>query len=131
VCHWNADLKVPENIHLGDEVIIGVNVSIGAHSRVDIGHRARLSRDVMIETAGLDFTGRSPPYPHTSRPIVIEEGVWVGARALVLGGVTIGAHSVIAAGSVVTKSVPPGSVVAGVPGRVLNPIQSTLEDASR
>ena len=87
VCHWNADLKYPQNITLGNGVVIGVNVSIGAHSPVRIGDRVRISRDVVIETAGLEFSSLKPPYTHNSRPIVIEHGVWIGARALVHGGV--------------------------------------------
>lgn len=131
VCHWNADLKYPERLSLGDGVVIGTNVSIGAHSPVYIGHRVRLSREVMIETAGLDFSALQPPYTHTSAPIVIEEGVWIGARALVLGGVTIGAHSVVAAGAVVTRSCPPRSVLGGVPARVLSSIDELSAKESR
>lgn len=51
VCHWNADLKYPQNITLGDGVIIGVNTSIGAHSPVHIGDHVRISRDVMKPVA--------------------------------------------------------------------------------
>lgn len=119
VCHWNADLKYPHNIELGEGVVIGVNVSIGAHSRVRLGNRVRLSRDVMIETAGLDFAHLAPPYLHVSRPVVLEQGVWVGARAMILAGVTIGENSVVAAGAIVTRDVPPYSVVAGVPAKVV------------
>ena len=119
VCHWGADLKYPQNIHLGEGVVIGVNASIGAHSEVRIGNRVRISSEVQIETAGLDFVTAQLPYPHVSKPIVIEDGVWIGSRALVLGGVRIGAHAVVAAGSVVTKDVPAGSLVGGVPARVL------------
>lgn len=122
VCHWNADLKVPDNISVGHGVVIGVNVSIGAASRVRIGDQVRISRDVMIETAGLDFETLAPPYLHISSPINIERGVWIGARALILGGVTVGEYCVIAAGSVVTKTVPPFSLVAGVPATVVRRI---------
>jgi acetyltransferase-like isoleucine patch superfamily enzyme len=99
-----------------------VNVSIGAASRVRIGDQVRISRDVMIETAGLDFETLAPPYLHISSPINIERGVWIGARALILGGVTVGEYCVIAAGSVVTKTVPPFSLVAGVPATVVRRI---------
>lgn len=120
VCHWNADLKHAKNIELGNYVVVGVNASIGAHSRIVIGDRVRISRDVIIETAGLDFSSGKPPYSHMSNPICIEEGVWIGARAIILGGVTIGKNSVIAAGSVVTKSVPPYSIVGGVPAKSIS-----------
>lgn len=119
VCHWNADLKYPQNITLGDGVVIGINVTIGAHSPVRIGNRVRISRDVIIESAGLSFATAQPPYMHDSKPIAIDDGVWIGARAIVLGGVTIGAYSVIAAGAVVTNSVAAYSIVGGVPAKVI------------
>jgi putative colanic acid biosynthesis acetyltransferase WcaF len=53
--------------------------------------------------------------PYRNRPIAIEDGAWVGAQAFVSPGVTIGAETVIAAGSVVTKSQPPGVVCSGNP----------------
>lgn len=123
VCHWNADLKNVKNIELGNYVVIGVNASIGAHSRVFIGDRVRISRDVIIETAGLDFSSGKPPYSHISNPICIEEGVWIGARAIILGGITIGKNSVVAAGSVVTKSVPPYSIIGGVPAKSISSLK--------
>ena len=52
-------------------------------------------------------------------PIVIEDNVWIGANVAIMPGVTIGKHSVVAAGSVVTTDVPPDSVVAGVPAKVV------------
>ncbi len=53
------------------------------------------------------------------KPIVIEDDVWIGARATILGGVTIGRGAIVAAGAVVTKSVPPFTIVAGVPAKPL------------
>ena len=130
VCHWNVDLKYPQNISLGEGVVIGVNVSIGAHSKVEIGDRVRISRDVVIETAGLDFSALTPPYTHKSSPIMIGHGVWIGARAMVLAGVTIGEYCVVAAGAVVTKSMPPYSLVGGVPARVIGRLNVVESEAS-
>lgn len=122
VCHWSSELKHPENIILGERVIIGVNVTIGAHSPIHIRDDVRISKDVVIETAGLDFTTGAPPYSHISAPIFIETGAWIGTRSIILGGVTIGRNAVVAAGSVVTKDVPAGAVVAGIPAR---PVRSS------
>lgn len=119
VCHWTTDLKYPNNIFLGERVIIGVHNSIGAHSPIYIGNNVHLSRDVHLETAGLDFKNNLPPYAHQSKSIKIDDGVWIGSRATVLGGVHIGQHAVIAAGSVVTKDVPAYAIVGGVPARVI------------
>jgi len=99
VCHWSVELKYPEKLFLGQRVVIGVNVTLGAHSTIRLGDHVRISKDVVIETAGLDFSLGRPPYPHISKPIVIEEGVWIGTRAMILGGVRLGANSVIAAES--------------------------------
>jgi maltose O-acetyltransferase len=119
VCHWNAELKYPENIILGHRVVIGINAVIGAKSTVTLGDDVRISRDVMIETAGLDFINYPPPYKHYSNPIEIQDGAWIGARAIILGGVTIGKGAIIAAGSVVTRDIPDGAVVAGSPAKAV------------
>lgn len=128
VCHWNVDLKYPENLVLGDEVVIGANASLGAHSQIRIGHRVRISKEVQIETAGLDFLSGPPPYRHQSKPILIEDGVWIGTRSMVLGGVRIGAHAVIAAGSIVTRDVPPRTLVAGTPAKVIRQLSHFEQD---
>lgn len=119
VCHWNAIIKYPENLTVGNFVVIGVNVVIGARSPVVLEDRVRLSQDVVLETATLDFSDMTPPYQHVSKPIWVESGVWIGARSIVLGGVRIGRNAVIAAGSVVIRDVPPNSVVAGSPAKVV------------
>ncbi len=124
VCHWNSEIKYPQKLVLGHRVVIGANASIGAHAGITLKDDVRLSRDVILETAGLDFN-QMLPYPHISSPIILEEGVWVGARAVILGGVVIGRQSVIAAGSVVTKSFPPFSLIGGVPARLIRLLQDS------
>ena len=57
--------------------------------------------------------------PENDLPVFIEDDVWIGARAILLKGVTIGSGSIVAAGSVVTRSMPGNSIVAGVPARVV------------
>lgn len=119
VCHYSVEIKYRENIVLGDRVIIGPGCVIGAKSLVSIGDHVRISKDVLIETAGLDFRAAEPPYTHISAPIAIGNGVWIGARSIILGGVDIGERAVVAAGSVVTRNVPAGAIVAGVPAKVV------------
>lgn len=123
VCAHDVELKYPKNLRLGKRVIIGANVSLGAHSSITLGDDVRISRDVIVETAGLDFSTGEPPYKHISEPIIIEEGAWIGARAIILGGVTIGKNAVVASGSVVTRSVPSHSVFGGVPARLIRTLQ--------
>src|SRR6266571_1341376 len=115
-CHWTAEVKYPENIAIGNDVSIGPYCCLGAHSPIVIEDFARLSRGVVLETAGLDTTAPLP-YPHVSRPIFIGRGAWIGTNAIILGGVTVGADAVVGAGAVVTKDVSPGAVVIGVSAR--------------
>ena len=77
------------------------------------GHRTDVIGRYMI-----DITDKEKR-PEDDRDIVIESDVWVGANATILRGVTVGQGSVIAAGAVVTRDVPPYSIVGGVPARVL------------
>lgn len=118
LCHWTTDIKYGENITIGERSGINMYCSIGAHSSVTIGDDVRISRGTIIETAGLDFS-IPPPYKHISKPIVIEDGVWIASNVIILGGVTIGKGSIIGAGTVVTKNVPPQTILVGSPNRVL------------
>jgi len=65
-------------------------------------------------------------YPKSWRPVHIKKGVWVGACSTILGGVTIGEYSIIGAGSVVTKDVPPRSLVVGVPAKVIKDLTNPI-----
>jgi putative colanic acid biosynthesis acetyltransferase WcaF len=110
--------KYPERIEMGDHVLIGPYATLGALGGITIGDYARISQGAFIETATLSL-GEGLPYPHIAGPIAIQRGAWIGANAIVLGGVTVGEQAVVAAGAVVTKDVPSDSVVAGVPARVV------------
>jgi len=82
---------------------------------VTIGEDVAIAEEVMIrDSDNHEVSGR----PHPSAPIVIEDHVWIGMRCTILKGVTIGSGSIIAAGSVVTRDVPPTSLAAGVPATV-------------
>lgn len=69
-------------------------------------------------------------YPYSSslvaKPVIIEDGVWIGSGAIILPGIRIGARSIVGAGAVVTRDVEPGTIVAGNPARVLRLIGSSL-----
>lgn len=117
-CHWTVEIKYGNNIQIGYHSSIGPYSCLGAKSPIKIGSYVRVSRGVIIETAGLDLN-LPPPYPHISKPIVIEDGVWIASNAIILGGVTVGANSIIGAGAVVTKNVLPNSVLVGQPLRNL------------
>jgi maltose O-acetyltransferase len=109
-CHWSVEIKHPENITFGHAVIIGPDCTLGAFGRIILGNHVRLSKGVTIETAGLDLS-TPPPFRHTSQQITIEDGVWLGTDAIILGGVTIGHGSIIGAGAIVSRNVEPRSIV--------------------
>jgi maltose O-acetyltransferase len=105
-------------IDIGDHVYMNFGCSVSAHRRVSIGDWCLFGPHTLI----MDCDYHDPQNhasPGESRPVVIGDRVWVGARVTILKGVTIGADSTVAAGSVVTHDVPPGVVVAGVPARVI------------
>jgi acetyltransferase-like isoleucine patch superfamily enzyme len=95
-------------IKIGDKVMFGPNVSIigGNHATHIIG---KMMADYKI----------SDKSPDDDQPVVIEEDVWVGAGAHILNGVNIKRGSIIAAGAVVTKDVPPYAIVGGVPAKLI------------
>jgi len=90
---------------------------LDARGRLDIGQDVSISREVTILTAS--HAVNAPDFRVELRPVVIEDNVWIGTRAVVLPGVTLGRGSVVAAGSVVTRDVPALSMVAGVPARTV------------
>jgi acetyltransferase-like isoleucine patch superfamily enzyme len=99
---------------IGEFSSIGDRTEIHCCDRVSIGNYVLISWDVNILENYYHATadGNSKP-----APVTIEDRVWIGCRVIVLAGVTIGHGAIIAAGSVVTKDVPPGMLVAGNPAR--------------
>ena len=115
------------NIHTHGLAVINYNCVILDTSPVHIGANAFLAPGVCLACAGhsVDAAQRAQGVS-TSKPITLEDDVWIGANAVVCGGVTIGKWSVIGAGSVVTRDIPANVVAAGNPCRVLRTI--TEED---
>jgi acetyltransferase-like isoleucine patch superfamily enzyme len=103
-------------IEIGNGTYLNRNTVIIANSHVKIGRDCRISWDVVI----MDSDQHSiPGRISEDKPVVIESDVWIGCRCIILKGVHIGRSAVIAAGSVVTKDVPAGAVVGGVPAKIL------------
>lgn len=101
---------------IGDGVAIGDRTEIHAGERVEIGSGSLIAWDCTILDRDYHKFGGER---EQTAPVIIGERVWIGCHALILKGVTIGDGAVIAAGSVVTKDVPPGVLVGGNPARVL------------
>ena len=116
------------NNAVGD-VIIGDHTRIGLHNTiigpVDIGNHVNLAQGITVTALNHNFSDTNKRIDEQgvrTNPVTIEDDVWVGANAVILPGVTIGEHCVVAAGAVVTKDVPPHSLVAGVPAKVIKKI---------
>lgn len=119
-----------------DDVFVGDKTIIGAADEIRIGHHTLISFDCIIQdsdTHSLDHRSRmndtrqwlngKKDWTHIEKkPIVIGPHVWIGARCIILKGVTIGEGAVVGAGSVVTKDVEPFTVVAGNPARFIKKI---------
>jgi len=116
------------NNAVGD-VIIGDHTRIGLHNTiigpVDIGNHVNLAQGITVTALNHNFSDTNKRIDEqgvSTNPVTIEDDVWGGANAVILPGVTIGEHCVVAAGAVVTKDVPPHSLVAGVPAKVIKNI---------
>ena len=110
-------------LEIGAHTFMNYGCSILATKLVSIGPGCKIGMDVLMMDN--DFHQIEPAkraIRPPSRPIVLESNVWLGARTIVLSGVTIGADSVVAAGSVVTRDIPPRTVSAGQPARVIRSI---------
>lgn len=109
-----AVLRIGTHTHIQDRT------HINCYHSVTIGEHCAISWDVEILDTDihtlLDEVGQ--PLERTA-PVLIEDRVWIGARAIILKGVTIGHDSIVGAGSVVTRSVPPNSICAGNPAKVI------------
>jgi acetyltransferase-like isoleucine patch superfamily enzyme len=116
------------NNAVGD-VVIGNSTRIGLHNTiigpVTIGSHVNLAQGITVTALNHNFEDTNKQIDEqgiSTNPVVIEDDIWIGANAVILPGVTIGHHSVVAAGAVVTKDVPPHSLVAGVPAKIMKQI---------
>ena len=107
------------NITVGRAVFIGYDCAFTGHAAIDIADEVMIAHKVNLVTAGHPVEPDERRAHISAAPITIETNVWIGAAATVLPGVTIGAGSVVAAGAVVTRDVPPATLVAGVPATVI------------
>ena len=105
-------------IEIGNHTFINYGSSIAARASVKIGHDCHLGHYTFVMDNDQHGVVRRLELPQ-SYPVVIEDHVWIGSKAVILPGVRIGSRAVIGAGSIVTKDIPPRCVAAGNPARVL------------
>jgi acetyltransferase-like isoleucine patch superfamily enzyme len=144
--YWSVRMDTPpyRNFQLGRKSVIESyccinnavgDVTIGDHTRigihctvigpVSIGNNVNLAQGITVTALNHNFedtTRRIDEQGISTKPVVIGDDVWIGANAVILPGVTIGRHVVVAAGAVVTKDVPDNCIVGGVPAKVIKAI---------
>lgn len=115
------------NISVGENFFAATNCVMLDCGKISIGNNVLIGPNVGIYTVNhaFDSKERSQRYEH-SLPVNIGDDVWIGGNVSILGGVTVGSDSIIAAGSVVTKDIPSGVIAAGNPAKIIREI--TEED---
>jgi acetyltransferase-like isoleucine patch superfamily enzyme len=117
--HRQTLISGPGRIRIGNGAFVNAGSIVYSELAITIGDDVALANEVYVmDTPSHGVEGRNP----VPEPVVIGNGTWVGARAIVLPGVTIGSRVVVGAGSVVTRDVPDEVLVAGNPARVVRPL---------
>lgn len=122
----HLDKQFSPRITIGDRVSINYDCHIGCVNEITIGNDVLLASRVYIS----DHSHGSPDYhdidvPPSARkvfskgPVIIEDGAWIGEGACILPGVRVGRHAIVGANAVVSRDVPPYTIVGGVPARVI------------
>ena len=116
--------NIGKNITVGKGVFLNTGCHFGDQGGITIGDNVLFGSNVVIATVNHDFdpANRRTAYPS---PVVIGNNVWIGSSVTIVPGVTIGENAIVAAGAVVTKDVPPNTVVGGNPARILRKIDPT------
>ena len=110
-----------KNIHVGKNVFINACCHFQDHGGITLGDGCQIGHNVVFATLnhGIEPEKRQITIP---APIVLGHNVWIGSNSTVLSGVTIGDNAIVAAGAVVTRDVPAGAIVGGVPARIIRMI---------
>lgn len=117
VINMNQYINTPRNLCIGCNTHINRGCLLDARANCIIGNNVSISYGVSIMTGGHDVN--SSNFRGVYLPIRIEDNVWIGVNAVILQNVTIGEGAVVAAGAVVTKNIPPYTIVGGIPAKVI------------
>ena len=114
--------RIGEGLSIGDRSTIGPYCYVGCSGRITIGRNVMIGPHVSFYAENHNSADLTIPMQYqgvTREAIVIEDDCWIASHAVILAGVIVGHGSIVAAGSVVTRDVPPYSVVGGVPARII------------
>lgn len=113
--HMMATFQNPANISIGEDSIVGEKAFLDGRGKLSIGNHVAIASEVMIYNAEHDIN--HDHFVPVIEEVIIDDYVFIGPRAVLLPGIRIGKGAVIAAGAVVTKDVPPMTLVGGVPAK--------------
>jgi acetyltransferase-like isoleucine patch superfamily enzyme len=121
----HCEFRYPANIWIGDNCVINRGVLLdGRGGLLSLGDNVDIAQEVVIWTLGHDV--HDDYHRDKGGPVTIADYAWIGHRAIIMPGVTIGRGAVVAAGAVVTHDVPSMAIVAGVPAKVIGERRSKL-----
>lgn len=115
--HRGVEVREPRRLEIGEGSIIGFDSILDARSGIKIGRQVNVSSQVAIWTRQHDL--EDPDFRTVGAPVSVGDRAWLSFRSTILPGVRVGEGAVVAAGAVVTRDVPPFTIVAGIPARVI------------
>ena len=115
--HMWARFYNPANIEIGDDTIVGDHAFLDGRAKIKIGNHVDIASEVMIYNSEHDLEAED--FSAILAPVEIGDYVFIGPRAIILPGVTVGRGAIVAAGAVVTKDVPDFAIVGGVPAKTI------------
>ncbi|EFO79395.1 hexapaptide repeat-containing transferase [Oscillochloris trichoides DG-6] len=124
--------KITDRLTIGEDTWININCHFDLSQKITIGNQVGIGPEVMIMTGTHEIgpeTGRAGKYD--SFPVVIEDGAWIGARAMIMPGVRIGKGAIISAGEVVYRDVPPNTIQVKGQGMAIEKWQALAKQCAR
>lgn len=115
--HMGARFYYPRNIRIGEGTIIGDHIFLDGRAKITIGRHTDIASQVLIYNSEHDLS--DPTFKAIEEPVTIGDYCFVGPRSIIMPGVDIGRGAIVAGGAVVTKDVPEGAIVGGVPAKII------------
>ena len=121
-----------DRLHIGERGWINAGCYFDVSARIDVGDDVAIGQQVLFLTQSHEVAGSSRRAGAlTTAPIIVGNGCWIGARSVILPGVTVGAGAIVAAGAVVTADVPANALAGGVPARVIRALGGEAESGDQ